>query len=121
MANKILICDDDEGILDMLEVIFSYEGFDVTAETNSLKVHELILAEAPDLVMIDLWMPVISGDQVVRALREDPQTANILIMVISASNDGRQIALEAGANDFQAKPFDIEKLVARIHDMLSLA
>lgn len=121
MRNKILICDDDEGILEMLEVIFSDQGFEVIPELNSLNVHELVVDRRPDLVVLDLWMPVISGDQVLKSLRKDPLTHAVPVLVISASNDGKKIAMDAGASDFVAKPFDLDLLLSKINTLLGAA
>lgn len=121
MAAKILICDDDEGILDLLELILKEEGYEAIAEINSLNLAGLIDREQPDLLVLDLWMPVLSGDQVLRTIRDDPQTQTLPVIVISASGDGRNIAMNAGANDFLAKPFDLDQLVNRVKTLLTAA
>jgi CheY-like chemotaxis protein len=115
MTNKtILICDDDEGILDMLDLILSESGFDTIPVKNSLQIYDTIEKQHPDLILLDLWMPVLSGDQVLRALRKNPETNNLPVIVISASREGKRIADEAGANDFIAKPFDLDQLVTKV-------
>lgn len=120
MTNKkILICDDDEGILDMVSFILEDSGYDVIPERNSMNVYSLIVKERPDLLLLDLWMPVLSGDQVLKTLKSNPETSNLPVIVISASTEGQKIAHEAGASDFLAKPFDIEQLVNRVQVMLS--
>ncbi len=121
MPAKILICDDDEGILDLLEIILSEEGFETIPEINSLNVTGLVNREQPDLIVLDLWMPVLSGDQVLRNLRNDPQTKNLPVIVISASTDGRSIAMNAGATEFLAKPFDLDQLIERVKSVLDAA
>ncbi|AYL99649.1 response regulator transcription factor [Mucilaginibacter celer] len=121
MAAKILICDDDEGILDLVELVLKEEGYEVIPELNSLNVANLVGSENPDLVVLDLWMPVLSGDQVLRNLRKDPTTKNLPVMVISASGDGKAIAMNAGANDFIPKPFDLDHLLGRVKALLEAA
>lgn len=121
MPAKILICDDDEGILDLLDVVLTEEGFDTIPEMNSLNVAGLINRERPDLILLDLWMPVLSGDQVLRALRNDPETKKLPVIVISASTDGQSIAMNAGATGFLAKPFDLDQLVEQVKNALSAA
>jgi DNA-binding response OmpR family regulator len=118
MNKKILICDDDEGILDMLAFVLEDSGFDVIPEKNSMNVYSLIEKEQPDLLLLDLWMPVLSGDQVLRVLKSNPQTRGLPVIVVSASTEGQKIARDAGASDFLAKPFDIDQLVNRVHHML---
>ena len=111
MSNKkVLICDDDEGIIDLLEVMFDDAPFEVITELNSLNMIQLIQAQKPDLVVLDLWMPVLSGDQILAMIRSNPLTENLSVIVISASRDGEHIATAAGASAYVAKPFDIEQL-----------
>lgn len=121
MPAKILICDDDEGILDLLDIILNEEGFETIPELNSLNVAPLVNQEHPDLIVLDLWMPVLSGDQVLRTLKNDPNTKDVPVIVISASSDGRSIAMNAGATEFMAKPFDLDDLVQRIKSVLNAA
>lgn len=111
---KILICDDDEGILDMLEMIFEDTPYDIIPEQNSLNIKNIVEKHSPDLILLDLWMPVLSGDQVLKALRMDPLTAHIPVIIISASREGKQIAEGAGASGFIAKPFDFDEIMLMV-------
>ncbi|RZK41061.1 MAG: response regulator [Pedobacter sp.] len=116
---KILICDDDEGIIDMLELILEETGHQIIPETNSLNVKSILEREKPDLILLDLWMPVLSGDQVLKSLRANEKTKELPVIVISASRDGKEIALGAGASDFLAKPFDMDELLQKVDEYLS--
>lgn len=116
---KILICDDDEGILDMLSLILEDTGLVVIPESNSLKVKSILEAQHPDLIILDLWMPVLSGDQVLKSIRANKATHSIPVIVISASTDGKDIALQAGATDFLAKPFDVDELINMVDSYIS--
>ena len=118
MNKKILICDDDEGILDLLELLLEDEGFSIVSERNSLNIYNVISHQQPDLLLLDLWMPVLSGDQILKNLRQNPETASLPVIVISASRDGRQIADSSGADDYIAKPFDITEVIERINRLL---
>ena len=118
MSAKILICDDDEGILDLVEFVLGSEGFDTIPEINSLNVANLVSKEKPDLIVLDLWMPVLSGDQVLHNLRSNAQTKDLPVLVISASTDGKDIAMNAGANDFIPKPFDLDQLLNKVRSLL---
>ncbi|MDN3588802.1 response regulator [Pedobacter aquatilis] len=116
MSNKkILICDDDEGIIDLLEVMLDDSPFEVITELNSLNMQQLIKKEKPNLIILDLWMPVISGDQILGMIRSNPETENLPVIAISASRDGEQIAMAAGATAYLAKPFDINVLTNLIN------
>ncbi|GGH10994.1 response regulator [Mucilaginibacter phyllosphaerae] len=118
MSKKILICDDDEGILDMLEFVLEEEGFDIIPEKNSLNIYNVIREQHPDLLLLDLWMPVLSGDQVLKTLRKNPDTATLPVIVISASTEGSLIAKASGANDYISKPFDMDQLVTKIQTLI---
>ncbi|MFN0256427.1 response regulator [Pedobacter ureilyticus] len=115
----ILICDDDPGILEMLELVLEDTGHDIIPEANSLNVRAIVNKKVPDLVILDLWMPVLSGDQVLKMFRENPSTKDLPVIVISASTDGNDIALKAGATHFLAKPFDVEKLLELVEEYLN--
>jgi DNA-binding response OmpR family regulator len=119
MSKKVLICDDDEGILDMLTMILEDAGFETISEINSLNVNKLIEQEQPDLLLLDLWMPVLSGDQVLKMLKKNPETSNLPVIIISASIEGEKIATEAGANNFIAKPFDLDELIDKVQELLN--
>ncbi|MCJ8209253.1 response regulator [Mucilaginibacter sp. RS28] len=111
---KVLVCDDDTGILEMLELALESDETVIITESNSLNVIPLIEKEKPDLILLDLWMPVLSGDQILRAIRQQTDTQSLPVIIISASLDGAKIARENGANDFLAKPFDIDELFNRV-------
>lgn len=116
---KILICDDDEGILDVLQLILEETGHTIISEINSLNVKSLIDRQMPDLVILDLWMPVLSGDQILQMIRNHPDYKNLPVIVISASRDGKEIADHAQATAFIAKPFDYDQLLETIEKILN--
>lgn len=110
MTKKILICDDDEGIADVAGIVLRDAGYDVTAITSSEKIFSIIDELHPDLILLDLWMPHISGEQITLQLKQQDKTKHIPIVIVSASRTTEDIALKVGANDFMHKPFDIEQL-----------
>lgn len=116
---KILVCDDDPGILEMLELILEETGHIIIPEQNSLNVKSILQKENPDLLLLDLWMPVISGDQILLAVRSNPKTTSLPVIIFSASKDGAEIAQRSGATAFVAKPFDIDELFSTIDKCLS--
>src|SRR4051812_22395423 len=121
MKNKrVLVCDDDKDILEMLEIALQINGFEVISEHDSTHVFRAIDSSHPDALLLDLWMPLLSGDEIVKKLRKDPNKYKIPVVVISASQDGKEVALKAGANQYLEKPFDIEKLVMCLNEVLSL-
>ncbi|MGN6180781.1 MAG: response regulator [Mucilaginibacter sp.] len=116
---KVIICDDDEGILEMMALVLRDEQTEVLTEHNSLNVQRLINDQHPDLLVLDLWMPVLSGDQILKQLREQETTIRLPVLVISASRDGKQIAMDHGASDYLAKPFDLDELHTRIENLIN--
>jgi DNA-binding response OmpR family regulator len=118
--SKILICDDEQEILDITRLILEDSGFEVFGVINSGEVVKLVERERPDVLLIDLWMPGMSGDQVITELRRNEQITRLPIIVISASKDGRGIAYASGADDFLEKPYDIDALVEIVHKHLTM-
>jgi len=116
---KILVCDDDEGILDMLALILEETGHEILLENNSMNVLSIIETQSPDLILLDLWMPVISGDQLLKSIRSNSNMHNLPVIVISASRDGKKIAEQAGASAYIAKPFDFQELIDSVDACLS--
>ena len=116
---KIMVCDDDQGILDVLQMLLESEGFDVITEINSTNLIKEMKTNLPDLLLLDLWMPVLSGDQVLKSLRTTEEFEHLPVIVLSASVDGSSIANGAGATDFVPKPFDMDDLIIKIRGLLS--
>jgi len=114
---KVLVCDDDEDILDMMEIILS-PHFETVCEADSRLVLERTEAFRPDTIIVDLWMPLMPGDQLIRNIRANAGTEQTTIIVISASPTGEQIALDAGADLFIAKPFDIAHLINAVKETI---
>lgn len=116
-GKKILVCDDDKGISEMLEMLLSDEGYEVSAEISSVQLLKRIENVKPDLVLLDIWMPVISGDQILRSMKANASLSHIPVLMYSASTEGKKIAEASGADAFIAKPFDIDRLLEMIENM----
>lgn len=108
MRKKVLICDDDEDIVEMIEIVLADIDMDLISVTNSMKLLSMIDKEQPDLLLLDLWMPVMNGDQILRELRKNPKHHLLPVVVMSASRDGKDIADLAGATEYIAKPFELD-------------
>lgn len=116
---KIVICDDDVGILDVLEMILEKEGFEVTTEIDSTRLINILKVENPALLLLDLWMQGLSGYDIIRLVREDPEINTLPITVLSASRNEVEVALGAGDNRFLAKPFDIKDIVLLVNQAMA--
>ncbi|GHE34030.1 response regulator [Sphingobacterium griseoflavum] len=113
---KIFICDDDRGITDMLQMIFQLSDVDVVVENNSVLAYDAIVRLMPDVVIVDLWMPVVSGDLLIKNIKGNPLLRDVYVICISASRDGKAVATEAGADRFIAKPFDLDDVLHAIDE-----
>jgi DNA-binding response OmpR family regulator len=120
-AGTILVVDDDPSMLDFLTQRLSPEGFAVlTASTGQEGINQAI-ALSPDLILLDLRMPVPDGVTVCKALRANPKTQRIPILVITGVLSPAQLeaAMTSGADDFVSKPIDMSDLLVRIRAMLA--
>ncbi|RYE57786.1 MAG: response regulator [Sphingobacteriales bacterium] len=117
-GKKILICDDDIGIAEMLEMLLDEEGYIVSSELNSVNLIKRVENERPDLLLLDIWMPVISGDQLLRVMKASSDFKDIPVLMYSASTEGHKIAESSGADAFIEKPFHIDKLLKLIEKMI---
>lgn len=110
MNKRILICDDDEGIVDVVTIVLQDKNYEVLTLQGKGDVFEEIKELMPDVILLDLWMPEVSGDKIAKKLKSDESTKHIPIIVVSASRDTEKVAMDVGANDFLSKPFDILEL-----------
>lgn len=113
MSKKILIVDDDPGILDAVGIMLEFEGYEVKCTPTSASLLTMD-SEFPDLLLLDIWMSGTDGRDVCKQLKQKTSTRKIPIVMISASKDIERSALEAGADDFLAKPFEMDDLLAKI-------
>lgn len=116
--NRIMICDDDQSILDVLQMLLESEDFEVIAEIDSTQLISKMQTYSPDILLLDLWMPVLTGDEVLKSLRQIEEFKFIPVIVLSASVNAHSIAQGAGATDFLPKPFDMDDLILKIKQLL---
>lgn len=119
MPNKILIADDDPGIVDAVEMMLSFYGYEVNFTYNGSDVLNLKPEELPDLLLLDIWMSGVDGRDVCRELKSKPEMSHLPVLMISASKDVGQSALKAGADAFMTKPFDMQQLITNIENLLN--
>lgn len=114
---RITVADDDSGILDAVGMMLEMEGYDVNTTLNGNTV--LTQTELPDVYILDIWMSGSDGRELCKKLKSEEKTKNIPVILISASNDLKRSAETAGADDFLAKPFEIDALLQKIEKALA--
>ncbi|MEO7960221.1 MAG: response regulator [Ginsengibacter sp.] len=107
---KILVADDDAGIVDVMQIVLEDEGYKVITTMSGQNVKELC-KQKPDLIFLDIWMSGADGKEICEELKADPKTKNIPVIIFSANRDTKEIASECGAEDFILKPFEIKELL----------
>lgn len=112
MPKKILIADDEEDVKVVVQLYLESKGYEIHTAYDGLDAIDKARAEMPDLLLLDIMMPVIDGFEVCRRLKSDPATAGIPIVMLSAASqtESKDRALSAGAADYIVKPFDPDQL-----------
>ncbi len=121
-AKKILIIDDEKNICAAIERILSLTGvYQSEIVTNSKEAIEKINSLKPDLVLMDIMMPGINGIQICKMLRENPLTATVPVIMVTAMVDDEHIvsAIQSGADDYIMKPFDPQELKDKVAETLA--
>lgn len=118
---RILAVDDEPELTDLFQYHLSRAGHNVCTASNGWDAIEQIRAKRPDLVLLDLMLPDLDGFGVCEILRQNPETATIPIVIVSAwsSPDTRNLGLELGALDYITKPFSPGELVERVNRLIA--
>ena len=117
---KILIAEDEADIRELIKLTLSFGGFDVAAAENEQQAVELAQLDTYDLILMDVQMPILSGYEACRAMKEIPELKDVPVIFLSAKGQSFEVneGLEAGAVDYVLKPFDPSDLVRRINQVL---
>src|SRR5947207_4315096 len=123
VTENVLVVDDDPFIARLLEIELKAAGYDVRVGTDGEEALNLANERTPDLVLADVMMPKMDGFELTRRLRQDPRTASVSIIMLTArglSSDKLE-GFSAGADDYIVKPFDTPELLARVRGVLRRA
>ena len=117
MAKKVLIVEDDGNIAELLHLYLEKEGFDTQVAKDGGKGVELFRAYHPDLVLLDIMLPVMDGWSVLKKIREGDKTP-VIMLTAKGETEDKVFGLEGGADDYIVKPFEMKEVLARIHAVL---
>lgn len=119
MQEKILVVDDEKGIVGMLRISLESENYNVVEAFTGDGAIRKARSEVPDLILLDLMLPDMTGYEICNKLRKDPLTRSIpIIMLTGLGETGRIAGLDLGADDYITKPFDLNELKAKIRNTL---
>jgi CheY-like chemotaxis protein len=114
MSKTILILDDDLAILEVIRIILEEKGYEVFTLSDSNLAYQTITNRKPDLILLDIWMPGIDGQEIAKTLKQDQNTKNIPIIMISANNELERMSAASKVEGYLAKPFEIEELLSAV-------
>ena len=117
MAKKVLIVEDDSNIAELLHLYLEKEGFETAVARDGGKGVDLFRSFQPDLVLLDIMLPVMDGWSILKKIREEGGTP-VIMLTAKGEVEDRVSGLEQGADDYIVKPFEMKEVLARIHAVL---
>ena len=115
---KIFIADDDPDILEILSLMLKMAGYDTHASSNANDIFSYT-SGFPDLILLDIWMSGIDGREICRMLKTNAVTENIPVVFLSANSRINEITKEYKAQDYIAKPFEMDHLLTKVKRILA--
>lgn len=115
---KILVVDDEPDILEFIQVVLKEEGYNVVTSDKAEYLEQLHNDGLPDLILVDVLLSGKDGREIVKHLKSQEETKHIPVIMFSAHPGSEETALTAGAEDFLAKPFEIDELLAKVANYL---
>jgi DNA-binding response OmpR family regulator len=118
---KVSVVDDDPSLLELISAVLEQEGYDIETYTNGEDFLNTLKTSKPDLVLLDMMMPGMSGREVCEKVREDPETKDVKIIFVTVakfSETGKETLEKMNVQDYVTKPFDNTDLVNRIKKIL---
>ncbi len=120
MTKKVLVCDDEPYIVESVSYVVRKAGYEVAVAEDGVEALTTARRERPDLIFLDIMMPRLSGQEVCRQLKEDPDTKGAYIVMLTArgQEEDERRAMEMGADEFMTKPFSPRKMRAKLQEVL---
>lgn len=120
---RILVAEDERDIRELIAFTLRFAGFDVVLATNGAEAVEMAEASPPDLIILDVRMPKMSGYEACRRLKENPRTSSVPVVFLSAKGQDSEIqqGLASGADEYILKPFAPDELIQQVRDILNRA
>jgi len=114
---KVLVLDNDEGVLDVMREALNYEGFDVKIIEETDNIFSVINSYDPDLIILDYILSGINGGEICHQIKANPKTTDLPVMIMSAYPRVIKSLGYYGCDDFISKPFDLDDIVERIKNL----
>jgi two-component system alkaline phosphatase synthesis response regulator PhoP len=123
MPKRVLVCDDEPYIVESVSYVVRRAGYEVLVAEDGDAALAAARREKPDLIFLDIMMPGVTGDEICRRLKADPETRGMYVVILTArgQEEDERRALELGADEFMTKPFSPRKLQARLQEILGEA
>lgn len=124
MTKKILIADDEPSVAEMLVQALAAEGYETYKATQSLRFYDAVREHHPDLILLDLMMPYLEGDDELRLLNMNPETRGIPVVIVTAKAEARQEMAyyrQMGVVDIVIKPFQLDRLLQIVKNVIGNA
>jgi len=118
-AHTILVVDDDPDISMMLKLMLEYKGYSVTVLSKPDETVKMLQNDEYSMVIIDMLLSGVSGIDICSRIRQNGDTADCPVLMISAHPNAKEICLRAGADDFISKPFDMNDILSRINSLIN--
>ena len=120
--SRILIADDNQPNVELLEAFLAEVDCDIAVAVDGRETLEKVASFQPDLILLDVMMPKLSGFEVCKAVKSDPKTRRIMVLMVTALNERGDIerGVDSGTDDFLSKPVNKVELVKRVQNMLKL-
>jgi two-component system alkaline phosphatase synthesis response regulator PhoP len=118
---KIMVVDDETSLRELIKAIFTQEGYEVIEASSGPECLEILKTEKPDLILMDMMMPGMSGRETTEKIRQNPDTKDLKVAFLTVakfSETGKETLGKLNVLDYITKPFDNEDLVARVKKLI---